>query len=166
MASSEVKGWRLKGQSSVVAMEAILADFEFQDFIGHGSFCQVERCVHKGTSQTHAAKRVVKSSYAVEQAIAMEAHCLRRLQVSESSQWVVRLFYEINSPAEWLGILELCACELWDKIRHCGCLTSVEHAWYAPQMIEALAAVHDGHRAPRYQMRELLGDAGPQTEAD
>lgn len=143
MASSEVKGWRLKGQSSVDAMEAILADFEFQDFIGHGSFCQVERCVHKGTSQTHAAKRVVKSSHAVEQAIAMEAHCLRRLQVSESSQWVVRLFYEINSPAEWLGILELCACELWDKIRHCGCLTSVEHAWYAPQMIEALAAVHD-----------------------
>ena len=116
-----------------------MADFEFQDFIGHGSFCQVERCVHKETSQIHAAKRVVKSSHAVEQAIAMEAHCLRRLQ----SDWVVKLLYEISSPAEWIGILELCAGELWEQIRHCGCLSEEEYAWYAPQMVEALAAVHE-----------------------
>ena len=123
-------------------MEAVLDDFEFQDFIGHGSFCQVERCVHKGTSQTHAAKRVVKSSHAVEQAVVMEGHCLRRLQSSEASQWVVRLFYEIHSPSEWIGILELCDCELWEKMKHCGCLSRDEEAWYAPQMVEALAAVH------------------------
>eukprot|EP00438_Fugacium_kawagutii_P012864 Skav209914 [mRNA] locus=scaffold1253:110625:111914:- [translate_table: standard] len=72
----------------------------------------------------------------------MEAHCLRRLQSSGSSQWVVRLFYEIISPAEWVGILELCSCELWEKIKHCGCLSQGELAWYAPQMVEALAAVH------------------------
>lgn len=41
---------------------------------------QVERCVHRATGSSYAAKRVVKSKPHVLQGIVMEVHCLRRLQ--------------------------------------------------------------------------------------
>lgn len=46
---------------------ARLEDFDFEELLGHGSFCQVERVVREGRS--YAAKRVVKSKPWVLQAI-------------------------------------------------------------------------------------------------
>ncbi|CAK9034074.1 unnamed protein product [Durusdinium trenchii] len=115
------------------------SEFDFEGFIGHGSFCQVERCVHRATGSSYAAKRVVKSKPHVLQGIVMEVHCLRRLQ---ESPWVVQMAYEIDLEMEWIGILELCEGELWEEIKHCGCFPS-EGLWYARQMLEALVAVHD-----------------------
>lgn len=70
----------------------------------------------------------------------MEAHCLRRL---DKSRHIIELFWDFDTSYEWVGILEFCeGGELWTKIRHCGCGSQDESAWYASQMIEALAAVH------------------------
>ncbi|CAK9021385.1 unnamed protein product, partial [Durusdinium trenchii] len=74
------------------------SEFDFEGFIGHGSFCQVERCVHRATGSSYAAKRVVKSKPHVLQGIVME-----------ESPWVVQMAYEIDLEMdEWIGILELC----------------------------------------------------------
>lgn len=71
----------------------------------------------------------------------MEAHCLRKL---EASPCIATLFCEFHGPADWLGVLELCeGGELWEEIKHCGCLSAAEMAWFASQMAEAIATVHE-----------------------
>lgn len=70
----------------------------------------------------------------------MEAHCLRRLQGCPE---VVGFFYEVDTAAQWLGVLELCAVELWDVVRHCGCVAE-EARWYGRRMAQAILVLH-GH---------------------
>ena len=91
---------------------AQLADFQFHDVINIGSFCEVVLCSDSRTSQKYAAKRVVRRGKPCDQAIVMEAHCLRRLR---SNPLVAKLVCDFDSPAEWVGILEWCqAGELWE----------------------------------------------------
>ncbi|CAJ1356477.1 unnamed protein product [Effrenium voratum] len=119
---------------------AQLGDFQFHDVINIGSFCEVVLCTNSRTSQKYAAKRVVRRGKPCDQAIVMEAHCLRRLR---SNPLVAKLVCDFDSPAEWVGILEWCqAGELWEDIKHCGCVADGEFSWYASQMVKALAAVH------------------------
>eukprot|EP00439_Symbiodinium_sp_Y106_P030909 s645_g3.t1 len=54
-------------------------DFSFGDWLGNGSFCQVVQCTDTRTSKKYAAKQVAKRGTGVDQAIVMEAHCLRKL---------------------------------------------------------------------------------------
>lgn len=116
-------------------------DFSFGDWLGNGSFCQVVQCTDTRTSKKYAAKQVAKRGTGVDQAIVMEAHCLRKL---EASPCIAMLFCEFHGPADWLGVLELCeGGELWEEIKHCGCLSEAEMAWFASQMVEAIATVHD-----------------------
>ncbi|CAJ1413537.1 unnamed protein product [Effrenium voratum] len=119
---------------------AQLGDFQFHDVINLGSFCEVVLCSDSRSSQKYAAKRVVRRGKPCDQAIVMEAHCLRRLR---SNPLVAKLVCDFDSPAEWVGILEWCqAGELWEDIKHCGCVADGEFSWYASQMVKALAAVH------------------------
>eukprot|EP00971_Amphidinium_carterae_P026400 520794-Amphidinium_carterae.1 len=85
-------------------------------------------------------KRVPKRMSSIDQACAMEAHCLRRLDQSES---IIRLFWDFDTPLEWVAILEWCeGGELWAAIRHCGCCVEEESSWYVWQMVEAIATCH------------------------
>eukprot|EP00933_Yihiella_yeosuensis_P040367 TRINITY_DN34662_c0_g1_i1.p1 TRINITY_DN34662_c0_g1~~TRINITY_DN34662_c0_g1_i1.p1 ORF type:complete len:492 (+),score=124.91 TRINITY_DN34662_c0_g1_i1:30-1505(+) len=121
--------------------DRILADFSFGDFLGVGSFCQVVKCLDGVSGKQYAAKRVTKKKDGTDQAIVMEVHCLRRLEDTRS---VISLFYEFDGPVEWVGILECCeGGELWSEVDSCGCTVKGECAWYATQMVEALATVHE-----------------------
>lgn len=119
-----------------------IEDFAVHEWIGNGSFCEVLRCVDSDTGREYAMKRVPKqkNKQHIDQACAMEAHCLRQL---ERTPHVVSLLWDFDTPHEWVGILELCeGGELWAKVKDCGCILEDESSWYAYQMIEALAAVH------------------------
>lgn len=115
-------------------------DFSLGDYIGTGSFCEVSKCLDKVTGKEYAMKQVPKGRPGVNDACAMEANCLRRL---DKSRHIVELFWDFDTSYQWVGILEFCeGGELWTKIRHYGCGSQDESAWYASQMIEALVAVH------------------------
>lgn len=115
-------------------------DFSVSEWIGTGSFCEVARCMDRVSGNEYAMKRVPKRKTGVDQACAMEAHCLRQM---ERSPLIVTLLWDFDTQHEWVGILELCqGGELWVKVKHCGCMLPGESAFYASQMVEALAAVH------------------------
>jgi len=118
-----------------------LEDFSRGDLLGNGSFCDVLRCTERRSGSSYAMKVVPKRKSPHDQAIAVEEHCLKRLAASPS---VVNLICSFDSPLEWIGVLEFCeGGELWAHIKDCGCCLEGEAPWYAAQMVEALAAVHD-----------------------
>lgn len=125
-----------EGSSSFRSYE----DFSLGDYLGTGSFCEVSKCVDKVSGKEYAMKQVSKGRPGIDEACAMEAHCLRRL---DRSSQVIKLFWDFDTSYQWVGILELCGGgELWTKIRHCGCRSQDESVWYASKMVEALATVH------------------------
>jgi len=122
-------------------------DFVKGDSLGSGSFCDVVCCTDNVSGKQYAMKIVPKTRAESDQACIMEAHCLRRL---ERSPLVINMYWDIDTPLQWVGILELCSDgDLWAKVRHCGCVAQGESAWYASQMVEALAVVHTAGIAHR-----------------
>eukprot|EP00930_Biecheleria_cincta_P040599 TRINITY_DN27811_c0_g1_i1.p1 TRINITY_DN27811_c0_g1~~TRINITY_DN27811_c0_g1_i1.p1 ORF type:complete len:521 (+),score=135.71 TRINITY_DN27811_c0_g1_i1:153-1715(+) len=119
---------------------ATLQDFEWNDFLGLGSFCEVLRCKDQRSGLQYAGKRVAKKQKGADQACLMEEHCLRRL---EPSPWVVTMLCAFDSATHWTCILEWCSGgELWEEVKDCGCLSQAEARRFATQMVQALAAVH------------------------
>jgi len=116
------------------------AQFARGEVLGVGSFCSVLRCTDRASGLQYAMKTVPKRRSPLDQACVMEAHCLRRLCRSPA---VVRLLFEADGDLEWIGILELCdQGELWTHVQRCGCVLEGEPAWFASQMVDALACVH------------------------
>jgi len=117
-----------------------LEHFTRVDCLGTGSFCNVMKCTDSVGGKQYAMKLVDKKNGPAEQAITMEVHCLQRLQ---ASPLVISLLWQTHLPGQWIGVLELCTDgELWAYVRHCGCCVDGEVAWFARQMVEALAVVH------------------------
>mmetsp|Transcript_44627 Transcript_44627/g.105821 ORF Transcript_44627/g.105821 Transcript_44627/m.105821 type:complete len:512 (+) Transcript_44627:151-1686(+) len=117
-----------------------LENFARGDFLGTGSFCEVIQCTDKLTNRQYAMKIVPKKMSALDQACAMEAHCLRALEASEH---IVTLFWEFDASLEWVAILEWCeGGELWALVRNCGCAVEEESTWYTCQMVEAMSVCH------------------------
>lgn len=135
-------------------------DFEQGDVIGHGTFCKVVRCTDSISGREYALKLVAKGEPVVDAVCAMEAHCLRRLA---RSSLIVTLLWDMDDGTQWAALMELCeGGNLWCHVRHCGCLMVGESAWYASQMVEALAAVHAvgiAHRDVRCENFLLAGAA-------
>mmetsp|Transcript_44902 Transcript_44902/g.81950 ORF Transcript_44902/g.81950 Transcript_44902/m.81950 type:complete len:496 (-) Transcript_44902:101-1588(-) len=117
-----------------------LENFTQGESLGVGSFCEVVQCTDKITNRQYAMKRVPKRMSSIDQACAMEAHCLRQL---EQSECIVQLYWEFDTAVEWVAVLEWCeGGELWAAVRHCGCCLEEESSWYVWQMVEALATCH------------------------
>eukprot|EP00927_Polykrikos_kofoidii_P076105 TRINITY_DN7285_c1_g2_i1.p1 TRINITY_DN7285_c1_g2~~TRINITY_DN7285_c1_g2_i1.p1 ORF type:complete len:646 (-),score=159.50 TRINITY_DN7285_c1_g2_i1:329-2179(-) len=115
-------------------------DFTKCELLGTGSFCDVFKCTDSVTGQQYAMKIVPKRRSEIDQACIMEAHCLRRL---ERSPDIVNMIWDIDTPLQWISILELCeGGEMWSQVRQCGCVAEGEPIWYAGQMVEALCIVH------------------------
>lgn len=118
-----------------------LEHFTQGDFLANGSFCNVLMCKDSISGKQYAMKMVDKKNGPADHAIAMEIHCLQRLK---ASPLVVSLLWQTHLPGQWIGVLEFCTGgELWAYVRHCGCCIDGEFAWFASQMVEALAVVHD-----------------------
>jgi len=117
-----------------------IEDFERGEWLGNGSFCDVFHCTDRSSGESYAMKIVQKRRSPVDQAYVMELHCLQRLSTLPS---VVSLFWSFDTHEEWVGILEYCDCELWAEVRHCGCVVTGEAAWYARQIVEAVAVIHE-----------------------
>lgn len=118
-----------------------MESFDRSDLLGSGSFCDVFLCTERASGEQYAMKVVPRSGGPQDQATVMEEHCLRRLA---GSPCVVELLCSFDSPFEWIGVLEFCSGgELWKFVKDTGCYLETEVQWFAAQMVEALAVVHD-----------------------